>query len=312
MENKSHALVAGLFALVLLGATIAGAMWFYRDQTGWVPYEIATKLSIPGLNPQAAVRYRGLDVGRVEHIGFDPQELGQILVRIRVRPDTPVTQSTFATLGYQGVTGIAYVQLDDDGSKPVPLPSSEGQVARLDMHPSLFDQLQHRGLAIMEQTEEVARRINTMLSEENQQAILDTFSNVSRAADELAAIPQQLQPTLARMPALTRQAQQALTTIDAVALEARKLTGNLDGMVGELRGPQGAIGKIGTAADQVAVLANRIEHETLPLANDVRTSVRALNRTLNNLSDRPQSVVFGAPTVTPGPGEPGFVAPPQE
>src|SRR6476660_360616 len=121
MENKSHALLAGIFTIALLTAAILIALWFNRDRVEWVPYEIATKLSIPGLNPQAAVRYRGLDVGKVDDILFDPNAVGQILVRISVRPDTPITQSTFATLGYQGVTGIAYVQLDDDGSRPVKL-----------------------------------------------------------------------------------------------------------------------------------------------------------------------------------------------
>ena len=41
-------------------------LWLNRDRVERVPYEIATKLSIPGLNPQAAVRYRGLDVGKVD------------------------------------------------------------------------------------------------------------------------------------------------------------------------------------------------------------------------------------------------------
>ena len=50
----------------------------------------------------------------------------------------------------QGVTGIAYVQLDDDGSRPVRLPSSPQKIARIEMRPSLFDQLQTRGLAVSE------------------------------------------------------------------------------------------------------------------------------------------------------------------
>jgi phospholipid/cholesterol/gamma-HCH transport system substrate-binding protein len=309
MENKSHALMAGLFTLLLLAAAITIGMWLYRDQVNWVPYEIATRQSIPGLNPQADVRYRGLDVGRVESIGFDPKEAGQILVRINVRPDTPITRSTFATLGYQGVTGLAYVQLDDDGSQPARLPSSPEDPARIAMRPSLFDQLQHRGLGIMEQTEEVARRLNTLLADENQQAILAAFESVGRAAREIEAIPRQMQPTLARLPALTRQAQQTLGTLDAIAVEARQLTGNLDGLITELRAKDGAIATIAGSVEQVGAVAAKLEHETLPLANDMRSALRALNRTLNNLSDRPQSVFFGAPDVAPGPGEPGFAAP---
>ena len=49
--------------------------------------------------------------------------------------------------------------------------------------------------------------------------------------------------------------------------------------------------------------------ETLPLAHDARSSLRTLNRTLENLNDRPQSILFGNPGTAPGPGEAGFVAP---
>jgi len=309
MENKSHALLAGLFTIVLLIAAIGIAMWLNRDRTDWAPYEIATTQSIPGLLPQADVRYRGLDVGRVESIGFDPQQPGRILVRIRVQPDTPVTASTYATLGYQGVTGIAYVQLDDDGSRPQRLSTSAQDPGRIAMRPGLLDQLQQRGLAIMEQTEEVARRLNTILSDENRDTMLAAFDNVSKAAKEIEALPRQLQPTLARLPALTRQAQQTLSTLDTVGAEAQKLTGNLNGFVTELRAPDGVLDTVAASAERIGSAAGRLENETLPLANDVRTSLRALNRTLNSLSEQPQSVLFGAPDLNPGPGESGYKAP---
>ncbi len=309
MENKSHALAAGLFTLLMLAATIAVGMWLTRDHTGWVPYQIATESSIPGLAPQAAVRYRGLDVGQVEWIRFDPKVPGQILVHINVRPDTPITHSTFATLGYQGVTGVAYVELDDSGERRQPLQTSEAAPARIPMHPSLFVQLQTRGLAIMEQTEQVVARLGTLLSDDNQRTMLAAFESVSRVASEFETLPRQLQPTLDRLPALTAQADRTLGNLEAVAAEARALTGNLDGMVGDLRAPDGALAAIATSAGQIGTLAARVERETLPLVNDVRSSVRAVNRTLNTLAERPQSVLFGAPDLAPGPGEPGFKAP---
>lgn len=302
MENKSHALLAGLFTIALLVAAISIGAWLNRDQEGWVPFQIATKLSIPGLNPQAAVRYRGLDVGKVEDIYFDPQVAGQILIRINVRPDTPITQSTYATLGYQGVTGIAYVQLDDDGSRPVKVESDEQNMARIEMRPSVFEQLQNRGLAILEQTETITKQINNLLAPANQQAILDAFDNISKASNELGNIPRQLQPTLAKLPALTTQAQQTLGSLNTLSKDISALTN-------ALRAEEGPLELVGNAAAQVGSAADKLEHETLPLMNDARSSLRALNRTLDSISERPQSVLFGSPDVAPGPGEAGFSAP---
>jgi phospholipid/cholesterol/gamma-HCH transport system substrate-binding protein len=309
MENKSHALMAGLFTLVLLAGAIFAGIWFKQDRVQWVPYQIATKQSIPGLNPQAAVRYRGLDVGKVDGIAFDPQVVGQILVSISVQPDAPITESTFATLGYQGVTGIAYVQLDDDGSRPVRLPSSPQKVARIEMRPSLFDQLQTRGLAILQQTEEVAKRINGILTPENQKAIIDAANNVSRAAVALETIPDKIQPTLDRLPAITAQAQQTLGTVNRLSADAGALTRSLNGLVTGLQAPDGPITRFSSSMEQLGAVAGKIEFETLPLINDARASLRTLNRTLDNLNERPQSVLFGSSVLAPGPGESGFTAP---
>jgi len=309
MENKSHALMAGLFTLVLLAGAIFAGLWFNQDRVQWVPYQIATKQSIPGLNPQAAVRYRGLDIGKVDGIAFDPQVVGQILVNISVQPDAPITESTFATLGYQGVTGIAYVQLDDDGSRPVRLPSSPQKIARIEMRPSLFDQLQTRGLAILQQTEEVAKRINGILTPENQEAIISAINNVSRAAVALETIPDKLQPTLDRLPAITAQAQQTLGTVNRLSADAGALTRSLNVLVTGLQAPDGPITRFSSSMEQLGAVAGKIEFETLPLINDARTSLRTLNRTLDNLNERPQSVLFGASVIAPGPGESGFAAP---
>jgi phospholipid/cholesterol/gamma-HCH transport system substrate-binding protein len=301
MENKAHALIAGLFTIVLLAGAIFIGIWLNRDRVQWVPYQIATKLAVPGLNPQAYVRYRGLDVGKVDGITFDPTEMGQILVHISVSPDTPITESTFATLGYQGVTGIAYVQLDDDGSRPTKLPSSKERVARIELRPSILDQLQNRGLEILAQTEEMAKRINTLLEPDNREAMLKAFANVSKAANEIEAIPRQLQPTLAQLPAVTNQAHQALSALTTLSKNASALSGNL----------QGPLDTITSSAAQLGAAASRLEYEALPLANDARASIRALNRTLDNLNEHPRSLLFGAPPVQPGPGEAGFVAPAQ-
>jgi phospholipid/cholesterol/gamma-HCH transport system substrate-binding protein len=309
MENKAHALMAGIFTIVLLIAAVLISLWFNRDRVERVPYQIATKLSVPGLNPQAAVRYRGLDIGRVDAISFDPKVPGQILIHISVRPDAPITKGTFAVLGYQGVTGIAYVQLDDDGADPQAVASSKNAIARIDMRPSLLDQLETRGLAILVQTEELTKRFNNLLQPANQKAMLDAFDNVGKAAIEVETIPRQLGPTLAKLPALTADARAALASVTRLADSTTRLTGNLDSFASKLQAPDGPVARFSNTFEEMSALANRVEFETLPLARDARSSLRAVNRTLDNFNERPQSILFGAPGTAPGPGESGFVAP---
>ena len=115
MENRAHALAAGLFTLVLGAALAAVALWFSKDELRLIPYAMATTSPVTGLKVEAPVRYRGVDVGKVDDISIDAANSGRVQIRIGEREGTPITKSTYAQLGCQGITGLAYVLLGDDG-----------------------------------------------------------------------------------------------------------------------------------------------------------------------------------------------------
>src|SRR5688572_30699319 len=120
MENKAHALAAGLFTLLLGALLVAAAFWIRGEPIANDRYTLYTHGSVSGLNAQADVRYRGVEVGKVESIGFDPKDPRTILVEVSVRAGTPLTRGTYAQLAAQGITGLSYVQLEDDGSSAQP------------------------------------------------------------------------------------------------------------------------------------------------------------------------------------------------
>ena len=144
MENRAYALAAGLFTLLLGAALVAVAFWFSKDDMSLVPYVVTTTRSVSGLKTDAAVRYRGVEVGRVESIRIEPGSEGRILIRIGVSVDTPVTKGTYARLGFQGVTGLAFISLDDDGSSPVRLSSHGRELAQIQKRPAAHQQHQRR------------------------------------------------------------------------------------------------------------------------------------------------------------------------
>lgn len=317
MENRSHALMTGFFTIALLVAAVLAGLWLNRDKVEWVPYQIATTQSIPGLNPQAAVRYRGLEIGKVDEITFDPTTSGRIIIRLAVDPEAPITTSTFASLGYQGVTGIAFIQLDDEKTGSPLLKTDKDRVAVIPLRPGFLDQLEKRGLVILEKTEELMTRADNLLNPENQKTMLAAFESVSKAAEAYAEIPRQLEPTLARLPALTRQAEQSMASFNELSSSATSMTRNFDQLATTLQAPNGPIARLNTTVDRVGgsleAVTSDLELQTLPhlvaMTDEARTSLRAVRRTATNLTDRPQSILFGAPDGEPGPGEPGFTAP---
>jgi phospholipid/cholesterol/gamma-HCH transport system substrate-binding protein len=305
--------MTGFFTVALLVAAVLVGLWLNRDRTETHPYEIVTTQTIPGLNPQATVRYRGLEIGRVEDIVFDPRVTGQILIKLSIDDGAPVTTTTFAALGYQGVTGIAFIQLDDERTGSPLLKSDPAHMARIPLRPGLLDQLEKRGLAILEKTENIADRLNDVLSKENTAKLSGAIDNIGKAAEAYAAIPQQLQPTLARLPALETKFDQTLGSVQSAADGIKATANNYNRLADTLQAPGGPIERAATAIDSLGGVTSDLELHTLPhvveMADEAKTSLRAVRRTVTGLGDRPQSILFGAPTAEPGPGEPGFAPP---
>lgn len=311
MENRSHALIAGFFTIALLILAIFIAIWLGRDKIQRTPYEIVTKSAVSGLNLQAAVRYKGIKVGNVTDIDFDDKNPGQLILRLEVIPDTPVTSATFATLAYQGVTGIAFVQLDEDKTAGASVPlAQDGTTQRIPLRPGVMQNLEERGLAILTQTEELTRRINSLLDPKNRQTMISAVDNINKAAEAWQALPNKLNPSLDKLPGLIDQTQNTLNTVSVLSKDASRFTNNLNQLSTQLQSADGPIARFNLAIDQ---LTNGVTIETLPriqsLTGEARSSLRSLNRTTENLNDRPQSILFGNPPATPGPGEAGFVAP---
>ncbi|MFZ6654305.1 MlaD family protein [Undibacterium sp. TJN19] len=315
MENRSHALMAGFFTIALLTLAILMAVWLGRDKIKRVPYEIVTKAAVSGLNLQAIVRYKGIKVGNVTDIAFDDNNPGQIILRLEVKPDTPVTTSTFATLSYQGVTGIAFVQLDDDGSSKIALVQDStaalaNVVPRIPLRPGMIQNLEQRGQAILGQTEEMMRKLNVMLDPNSEKSVVTAIDNFNKAAVAWKALPAKLEPTLVRLPELADQAKSSLVAIRHLSTDVSKLTNNLNQFTSSLQAPDGSLARLNLAIDQINT---SLTVDTLPriqnLTGEARTTLRSFSRTSDAINERPQSLLFGKPAVAPGPGEPGFVAP---
>jgi len=314
MENKSHALAAGLFVVFLTALVIGLSMWMGRDNTKYDYYEMSTRASISGLQEQAAVRYKGVAVGRVTRIGFDPKKDGNVLIRIAVNEHAPLSQTTYAMLGYQGVTGLAHIQLDDDETPGMPLPPSEDGTPRLALRPSPFGQIAEQGPVIMQQVEDATRRVNQLLGDENQREITAALHSVGEAARSMQALSARLQatvdtkldPALAALPAVAQDARKTLLAVQKTSEDVGKAVGSLSAQGGPVQ-------QMGTAVQSVSDAADAFGRGTVPTMNralnDMGSAARRLGGMADSLQSNPQSLLYGTGGLQPGPGEPGFVPP---
>jgi phospholipid/cholesterol/gamma-HCH transport system substrate-binding protein len=328
MENKSHAMAAGTFVLAVAALLIALAVWLSRESGSSHPYELSTSASVTGLQLQAPVRYKGVAVGKVTYIGFDPQVPGNVVIRLNVDDTTPLAPSTFATLSYQGITGLAFVQLDDAGDEIEKLPPGASGVPRLPLKNSRLGELTDQAPVLLSKVQDVLDNMNKLLSEQNQQkvgAVLDNTAaataQIGEAAQNVNKLTAQLEstmrlrvdPALAGVPAMTREVGASLAAVRQAADDVARMASNIDTTADRLNQKDGPLDRLAEGTAALSRVAETFGAATLPRVNrvteDASRAARQLSRTVNGINDNPQSLIFGSGNVQPGPGEPGFTAP---
>ncbi|MEO8410065.1 MAG: MlaD family protein [Propionivibrio sp.] len=317
MENRSHALIAGLFTLLLGLAVVSSVLWFGGKPEATRDYLVVTTKNITGLSLQAQVRYRGIRVGKVESIELDPQDVSRTLIRISILDEIPVTKSTTAQLGFQGVTGIAHILLEENGDNHEPLEAGKDGLPQIAMQDSLIETLSDAGGETLRSAREFLDSVNQLLGPDNRQKFSSILANLDATTGQMhtasAQLNQLLSPQNVRLLHSTLvQAERSVGQVAPLLSDARGLIVRLQGVSKQLDSSLGELASAGTttlnALGELRSLGT-LTPKLSELSADLAGSSRQLNRVLRMLEESPQSLLFGRRAPAPGPGEAGFQVP---
>jgi phospholipid/cholesterol/gamma-HCH transport system substrate-binding protein len=307
MESRAHALAAGLFVVLLIALLSATAVWLGGPHFRGLPYDLITERSVAGLTPGASVRLRGVEVGRVDGIGFDPQNRRHVRVRIQVDAHNPLLVGTYATLASLGLSGNEYIELSYPDDATQILATSEQAPAHIPMGASGFAVLTESGDELLKSLKGTLGRVDAVLAPENVQHISELIARFDTAAGQISELTHNLVPATRRLDGL-------LVDVDRAVNSAQTTLGDADSLIIQVRGRVGALDALRDAArnagQSVQTLQQSLTTETLPqiesLTQRLSRNSDTLEGLLRQLSDQPQSVIFGLPPNPPGPGEPKF------
>jgi phospholipid/cholesterol/gamma-HCH transport system substrate-binding protein len=260
------------------------------------------------------VRYRGVEVGKVQSIRFEADDPRVILVDIAVASGTPIARSAYGQLAAQGITGLSYVQLNDDGSSPQSRDPSDPAQARIELRPSFFERVSESGEQLVIRIAAVTQQLEQWLSDDNRRTTMQTVAALEAAARQVASLAESAQPGVKSMPQLAKQAGETLRRADALLVELRELAALLGKRSEAIERVAASAERIGAAVQEASAagvgLSAAAGRETIPklntLLDEIARSSRSLERLLEDLSANPSSLVFGRTAPAPGPGEPGF------
>ena len=113
MSTKSSKFLIGLFVIVgllILAATIiwVGASRILMKGSLYAAY---FDESVQGLQVDSAIKYRGVEIGKVQSIDVAPDyRLVEVIMKIDLEGD--LQHHTIASLKTAGITGIVFIELD--------------------------------------------------------------------------------------------------------------------------------------------------------------------------------------------------------
>lgn len=303
MGRNNRALLSGLFVVALFAATTSVIYWLGHLERERDIYVVSTQASVSGLNPESTVFYRGISVGKVLNIRFDPENAGIILIKIEVDKNILFTRGVYATLQLKGVTGLTQLELRDSGKITEKLPpGSDDAHNRIPLMPSVADRLLDSGDELLKKADHLMIRLSSLLNEENEKNIVGILANLKTLSGKLESLQKSVDNALVGIPVLTKDASKTLKNIDALAIDLKSLSNEAKALSK----------KIGDAADTGNVAGNQVVQTTIPKVNQLLTELQAtteqVKRLASQLENNPQSILL-PDKQEPGPGEPGYEEP---
>ena len=315
MEEKVNFAAVGAFVIVLTVTMIAGVLWlssgkYYRKS--YDTYETYMTESVSGLNLNAPVRYRGVDVGRVGRIALAPGNVEQVQVTLDIERGTPVKEDTVATLQTQGLTGIAYLELTGGHRESPDLRAKPGEAHPvIASAPSLMYRLETAIPVLLANLNRASDNLNALLDDENRRAVKATLADLAQLSRTLAARSATIDATLASTARTMDAAARTTGKAAAVAAELPQLVQRIERTAAAFERMATEVAGAGASA-RGAVDGTRAElaqftGSTLPEVRALVDELRGLTATLRRVGDtvdrNPSVLLYGRPAAKKGPGE---------
>jgi len=190
MEREANYTAVGAFVLLIV--TMAGLFVYWyagsSDARAYTRYEIYFEGSVSGLSRGSTVRYLGVEVGRVTTIRIDKRAADRVQVIAEIDTQAPISKDTLASLSFQGVTGVLYIDLlaeADSKRRMDPVPSEQYPV--IDSVRSNFDLFLSSLPDVVGRAAELVDRASKVLSDENIAALTSTMQSIEKSAATLPA-----------------------------------------------------------------------------------------------------------------------------
>ncbi|MEE9910647.1 MAG: MlaD family protein [Deltaproteobacteria bacterium] len=302
MSTKSSKFLIGLFVIIgvvicaVVIIWIGAARFFVKGSL----YAVYFDESVQGLQVDSAIKYRGVEIGKVQKIDVAPDyRLIEVIMKIDLEGD--LEKHTIASLKTAGITGIVFIELDRinggelDGSPqlsfvsdyPV-IPSKKSEISRFLSDTS----------AIMQNIKDIDLKGISDNVKNTTQAIENFVKGkrINNIMAHLEATSASLEQTIARVNKTVSEGNvdRAVSEALGILTDARQLIAQAKGEINDL--------KLREKAERTDAILGDVDKKTKKITSDLQDTsenLRVTSENLQKLSDSlnqdPSDLIFTKP-----------------
>jgi phospholipid/cholesterol/gamma-HCH transport system substrate-binding protein len=319
MNNKVNYAFVGIFVLVGFFTMLSFGYWLLKpeDKEQMQEYIIHFDESVLGLNIDAPVKYRGIEVGRVKHLSINKKNSEQIEVLISVFKSTPIKVDTLAKLTSQGITGLSYINLSRGSNSSAMLSAKEGEkYPIIKTTPSLYNKLEDSFGSVSENLNNTLINANRVLSEENNKEFSLVLKNSSEFMNRMNRMLDDntinnFHLTMSNLENTTKKLDELIPAIDILIQNSIKWEDNISASMFSIKNTYLGIGasmdEIKRAVSSGEFNFKEISKDVVPNINNTLIEMQQMMLKVEESLDRhnksPSDILFKERAIKKGPGE---------
>jgi phospholipid/cholesterol/gamma-HCH transport system substrate-binding protein len=320
MDARVNYTAVGVFVIVLGIALVAVSAWLTSaaDTKVYNYYRVYTRESVAGLNLNASVKYKGVDVGQVINIELDRYNPDRVELLLEIEQGAPIRENTIAKLVSRGVTGLVYVELSGGGQSPPLTPNPEGPFPIIKSGPSLVSRVE-------DAFNNLSIKLDYLLREENLIAFSQILANIETITtlvatrfDDITQIVVALETIASTLAGNVDNINNTLDNASNTLAHSARISGELESLLVQtkttlieaapmIKAITKTIEEVEKAVTDSRREIRRLAQQTAPELNMLLTHLQRLSETMERfirtLDRNPRMLLLGRPKGALGPGE---------
>jgi len=326
MNNKVNYTIVGLVVLLGIAMMVGFGYWLLKpsEDLKIKKYYIRFDESVLGLNVDAAVKYRGINVGKVTALRISPKNSEQVEVLVSILKTTPIKENTVAKLTAQGITGLSYINLSMGDNDAPPLEVQDGEkYPVIKSIPSFFENIEQSLGTVSTNLSKTLVRTSELLDDENQKEVTKVLKKTASFMDKmdkllndktikhLQSSAKNLDSTMKNIDSVTAKIDNMLPKIEhfvdhSVSWE-EKTSDAFASITKSYLGIKASMDEFRSAIANGDFNIKEITRDIVPTLNNTLIEMQSLmvkvETTLNKHERSPSDILFMQEKIKKGPGE---------